>query len=102
MNTEYTTTASDNTKGRVLTIKQLNEEYLFQRLYYLKTSYLEQGNIFLIKQTKNNPEYIIVHKDDFEWIKILLPNRVLTDLKECEERFPLLHRQEIFISGENK
>lgn len=100
MDTKYITTASNSTDGRVTTIKQLNEDYVFQKLYYVKTPYLEQGNIFLIKQTKNNPEYIIVHNDDFNWIKILLPNRVLTDLKECEERFPLLYSQDIFISGE--
>ena len=78
------TTVAADTKTN-FTIEDLNKivETLFPTLYYGLSNFVKEGEFFLIKKTDMNPEWIVVHPNDFEIVKEQLGRvRTLVPIKE--------------------
>lgn len=78
------TTVAADTKTN-FTIEDLNKivETLFPTLYYGLSNFVKEGEFFLIKKTDMNPEWIVVHPNDFEIVKEQLGKvRTLVPIKE--------------------
>jgi hypothetical protein len=56
-------------------------ESLTPPLYYAMTDMVERGTIYVCKETKYAPEYIIVHPDNLATVKRNIPNRRLVPLQ---------------------
>jgi hypothetical protein len=52
-------------------------------LYYQISKLIDKGQLIYIKQSEYNPEYIVINKDDFEFIENNLKFRQLKNIIEA-------------------
>jgi len=67
-----------------LTLEKLQEaiDLVYPPLYYGLDKHIERGVLYLCKETDFNPEYIVLHPDDFETVKSKITARRLVHIKD--------------------
>lgn len=67
-----------------LTLEKLQEviDLVYPPLYYGLDKHIERGVLYLCKETDFNPEYIVLHPDDFEAVKSKITARRLVHIKD--------------------
>lgn len=75
---------STSTPNKPLTLEKMQEmiNHLFPPLYYGTATHIERGTLYYIKESEDNPEYIIFHPGDFETIQSKINGRTLVHIKD--------------------
>lgn len=78
------TSTSASTNNEKITLEKMQEmiDRLFPPLYYGTATHIERGTLYYIKESDDNPEYIVFHPDDFESVKTKFTARRLVHLKD--------------------
>lgn len=76
-------TASNETNS-TLTLKDLKKilDANPPILYYVITPFVEQGNIYHIKETEFNPRFIVFHPNDMDYVHERVKGLCLTPLQD--------------------
>jgi hypothetical protein len=81
---DSTATSASQSEPKSLTLEDLNKamDLVCPVLYYGQTKFITKGTLYLIKKTDINPEYILIHPDDFQEVKEKITGRRLVPLKK--------------------
>jgi hypothetical protein len=79
----FSTASAGDEAGDTLTLEKLQKalDDLFPILYYALDSNVQPGHYFHVKAGDLNPEFLVIHPDDFEAVRVGLPGRRLVHIK---------------------